>query len=187
MRLLLALAFASAVSAQSGRFTLSGQVVDGVSGSPLAGVDVTLQTDQYETAAETFAADQQGRFAFRNLPAGGYILSAESPAFGVAHYGGAADPTYTRTIRLGAEQGDRVVLFRIMPRGVIEGTVRDEFGEPVLGSLVLLLRPTWHAGRTNTDSVLQRQTDDRGRFRFGNLPPGGYMVCSGNLPGAPAP
>jgi len=190
MSLLLVVAIAAFVPAQTqtrgneGRFTLSGQVVDAASGQPLAGVDLTLQTSQREPAGQPAAADAQGRFAFRNLAAGKYILSAEG-AFGTVNYGDLPEPGRFQTIRLGAEKGDRTVVFRIQPRGTIEGTVRDQFGDPAASISVSLLRPIWSDGRTTFLTLGQKSTDDRGRYRFGNLAPGGYIVCSGAGPGNP--
>jgi hypothetical protein len=188
MWLLLLVALAAAApqapaSASDKRFTLSGQVIDGVSQRPLAGVEVTLQTNSWDPAGEPVAADAQGRFAFHNLAAGEYFLSAEGP-FGTANYGELAGPGRGQ-IRLGPNQDNQPVVFRIMPRGVIEGTLRDESGDPLARATVRLMRPGWNNGRVAFQTLAQKPTDDRGRYRFGNLLPGGYIVCSGGGWGMP--
>ena len=166
------------------RFTLSGTVVDGVSNGPLAGMEVSLQTDTWKAAGDPVISDAQGRFAFGGLVAGEYILSAEGNGFGTVHYGEAPDPGWVSTVKVGA---DKSVVFRIFPRGGIEGVVRDEFGDPMMGASVSIVRPLWRAGRTTMANVGQKPTDDRGRYRFGNLAPGNYMVCAGGGQNTTAP
>jgi hypothetical protein len=166
------------LAAQGRRFTLSGTVVDGVGSQPMPGVEVSLQTEKWKAVSDSAVSDAQGRFAFTGLPAGEYILSAEVSGFGTVRYGEAPDPGWVGAVRVAA---DKSLVFRIVPRGGIEGVVRDEFGDPMMGANVSILRPLWREGRTDMRNVGQKSTDDRGRYRFGNLAPGTYVVCaSGN-------
>jgi hypothetical protein len=160
------------------RFILSGTVVDGVSSRPLAGVAVTLETQKWAAAGDAVVSDAQGRFAFGGLPAGEYILSAEGAGFGTVRYGDGPDPGWVSTVRVGGQAGNKSVVFRIVPRGAIEGVVRDEFGDPLERANVWVLRPLWRDGRADLRNVGNKITDDRGRFRFGNLAPGSYTVCA---------
>jgi hypothetical protein len=174
------------LTSQGRRFSLSGTMVDGVSGRPLAGVEVSLQTEKWSAAGDPVISDAQGRFAFGGLAAGEYILSAEGSGFGTVHYGEAPDPGWVSTVRVDT---DKSVVFRIVPRGGIEGVVRDEFGDPMMGANVSILRPLWREGRTDMRNVGQKSTDDRGRYRFGNLVPANYVVCvaGGQNSAAPVP
>jgi hypothetical protein len=169
------------------RFTLSGTVVDGAGNQPLAGVELTLQTGQWKSVGDPAISDGQGRFAFGGLAAGEYVLSAEGSGFGTVHYGEAPDPGWVSSIRVGGEGGDKSVVFRIVPRAAIEGTVRDEFADPMVRATVSVARPVWRNGRTIMVNVAQKSTDDRGRYRFGNLAPGSYVVCAGGGQDASAP
>jgi hypothetical protein len=167
---------------------LSGTVVDGSSNQPLSGVEVTLQTENWKDIGDPAVSDGQGRFAFGGLPAGEYILSAEGPTFGTIHYGEAPDPGWVSSIRVGGEGGDKSVVFRIVPRGAVEGVVRDEFGDPMVAANVSSVRPLWRDGRRTMATVNGGSTDDRGRYRLGNLMPGNYLVCiAGWQNAAPAP
>jgi hypothetical protein len=168
-------------------FTLTGQVVDGLSGRPMTNLELGLDRDDWQPAAERAAPDSQGRFAFRGLPAGEYILSATGADFGTIHFEEVADPGWVITIRLGPEEEEKVVQFRIVPRGVISGTVKDEFGEPLERAPVTLYRPAWTDGRVVFGQVNQQTTDDRGRYRMTNLPPGGYVICAGASQGQATP
>ena len=169
------------------RFTLRGTVVDGLHDSPLADVEVSLQTENWKPSGEPAISDSQGRFAFHDLAAGEYILSAEGRAFGLVRYGEAPDPGWVSTVRVGGEDGDKSVVFRIVPRGSIEGAVHDEFGEPMMGVSVMLSRPLWRDGGMTMAMVAGKSSDDRGRYRIGNLAPGTYIVCVAGNQNSPAP
>ena len=79
---------------------------------------------------------------------------------------------------MGGQGGDKSIVFRIVPRGAIEGTIRDEFGDSMVRALVSVVRPVWRDGRPVMSNVARKSTDDRGRYRFGNLAPGNYVVCA---------
>jgi len=186
MRILTAVVLASwgcwhlAAQARAGgkNFALSGTVVDGVSNKPLAGVDVTLQTDKWEPVGDSVSADAQGRFRFIGLAAGEYILSATGSGFGTVQYGEAPDPGWVNSVHVGSNTAEKSILFKVMPRAGIEGIVRDEFGDPMMGANVAILRPLWREGRTALRNISQKFTDDRGRYRFAGLAPGNYVVCT---------
>jgi protocatechuate 3,4-dioxygenase beta subunit len=161
-------------------------VVDG-SNQPIAGVEVSLQGKARETAIDPAISDAQGRFAFGVLAAGEYSLSAEGSGFGSVPYGETPDPFSGSHIRVGGDSGDKSVIFRIVPRGVIEGVVCDEFGDPMMRASVSLLRPIWREGRTTLSLWGGKSTDDRGRYRLGNLAPGTYIVCTAGGQNAAAP
>ena len=176
-----------------GSFTLRGQVVDGLSGRPITGIELGLDKTDWQPAAEPIASDPQGRFVFPGLAAGEYILFADRPDFGRIFFEELPDPGWVQTVRLGPqglgperlgpqpsgpEDAEKVVQFRIVPRSAISGMVRDEFGEPAERATVTLHRPLWSDGRIVFGQVNQQTTDDRGRYRMNNLPPGGYVICA---------
>jgi len=165
------------------RFTLSGTVVDG-SNQPIAAVEVGLQGSGREAAIDPQISDAQGRFAFGGLAAGEYSLWAQGSGFGTVPYAETPAPFRGSQIHVGA---DKSVVFRVVPRGSIEGVVRDEFADPMMRVNVTLLRPIWSEGRPTVISLGQKSTDDRGRYRLGNLAPGSYIVCTGGGQNAQAP
>jgi protocatechuate 3,4-dioxygenase beta subunit len=174
---------AGQTSAEEKRSVLRGQVVDGVSGRPMAGVALGLEDSDWKMAASTIAADAEGRFSFQGLRAGEYILSATRADFGKVYYDELPEPGYVQVIRIKPEDEEKVVVFRVMPRSVVTGTVRDETGEVVEHAIVTARRAAWTDGHITWQTVQQATTDDRGRYRIGNLPPGGYVVCAGVMEG----
>src|SRR6266852_2649722 len=79
---LLALPVAAQTQASEKRHSLRGQVVDALSGRPVTDVELSLSTARWESAAEPVTPDSQGRFFFRGLAPGQYVLSAARPDFG---------------------------------------------------------------------------------------------------------
>ena len=155
---------------------------------PLAGVALTLNRNGQDATKEPVISDAQGRFAFSGLPAGDYHLWAEDSGFGSVPYGEAAESHNGSPIRLGGENGVKSVVFRIEPRGLVEGVIRDEFGDPMAGN-VFLVRPGWRDGRTTVVLGAPKAADDRGRYHFGLVAPGTYTVCAlgGGSQQSPAP
>ena len=169
-------------------FTLSGTLVNGANNRPLAGAELSLQTEKWEPVGDAAVSAADGRFVFSGLAAGEYILSATVSGVGTVSYGEAPDPGWVHTIHLGRDRADKSIVFQVMPRAGIEGVVRDEFGDPMVRAAVNVFRPVWTEGRTTLRSVAGKTTDDRGRYRFGNLAPGAYLVCTtGQGPNAPVP
>jgi hypothetical protein len=160
------------------KFSLQGQVVDGVTGRPLAGVEIGLDGIDWEPAAEPATPDAQGRFVFHGLAAGQYILFASRPDFGRIFFDEVPDSGVTQTVHIKPEQTVKTVLFRVMSRSAVSGTVRDEFSDPVEYSNVILYRAAWIDGRVRLQPGERSTTDDRGRYRISNVPPGGYFVCA---------
>ena len=67
--------------------------------------------------------------------------------------------------------------FTLGRAGAISGRVLDEFGDPVAGARVQVLRSRYTRGRrTLAPTGVGDQTDDTGAFRLYALPPGDYYV-----------
>jgi uncharacterized protein (DUF2141 family) len=129
--------------------------------------------------------DDEGRFAFSDLPPGRYSLVAEKPGY-VKTFHGSKRPGGTQgtPVAVLAGQPAPAVTIRV-PRGaVIAGIVRDQFGTPVSTAQVSVKQAVVVNGtRRMTDvpnlRVTAATTDDQGRYRIYGLPPGEYAVfCS---------
>lgn len=169
---------------------ISGQVIDVPSGRPIAEATVFPSGRASALMAVGLAAptgragapgpallpvltDEQGRFFFANLPAGTYTFTTQKTGYVVPR---AAAPA---SIEIG--DGERVndVKLRLAKVASISGTLRDEAGDPVVGTDVLVIRRGVTNGRpTLQPAGLRSRSDDRGAYRVGNLQPGEYIVCA---------
>jgi len=166
-----------------------GTVVDAVSEAPVVGALVQLAG---MPAGPRVMTDAEGRFAFRQLPAGSYTLAVTtggtgySPAgflvSGMGHliapylngaYGQRRPGGPAGTIQLpeGGMMADAEI--RLWKPGEIDGTVVDESGAPLVNLVVSAVR------RRSDGSVSDgptTRTDDRGMYHFGTLTPGNYVI-----------
>ena len=164
----------SAAPAPPQSFRINGTVVDALSGQPLAHaqVSINLQTEPDSTLATTTGED--GRFAFENLAAGTYALSA--------HCKGYVDQAYKQheffstAIIVGSDLHEGDLRFELRPNASVSGQVFDEMNEPVRNAQVMLLGQGLRLGRRATWQQEQAMTDDQGHYHFGHLLPGTYFV-----------
>jgi hypothetical protein len=183
---------------QTGTGLILGRVVDAETNQPISGVLINLAGGADVPGPSPAGIpwrllnDAQGRFVFRNLPRGSYRITATaggngfSPSgyfitgvghpigaylnggFGQLRPGGALE-----TIDLG--EGERIpeVVIRLWRGAAIEGTVRDEAGEPLVGMAVAAVRRSTDGRLINGPTTT---TDDRGVYRISALMPGEYVV-----------
>ena len=148
-----------------------GQVVDAATGKGVSSAVVTL------AGARRVMTTADGRFAFRNLPAGSHTLTAAKSsyidgAFGMRRPGG---PTLPIVLADGERRGDLTIW--LSKHGAISGTIVDEAGEPLVGIQVTAVRRSMTGGRRRFAPGGTGTTDDRGIYRIGRLVPGDYVVA----------
>ena len=120
--------------------------------------------------------DETGAYEIRDLSPGNWNLTASKTGFITQQYGQqrpfAAAPPLTV-----AERQSLQADFALARAGAISGRVLDEFGDPVAGARVQVLRARYTRGRrTLAPTGVGDQTDDTGAFRLYALPPGDYYV-----------
>ncbi len=162
---------------------LSGSVVDFVTGEPLAKVEVTLQPlrTQNISAAVTISGDH-GRFALVDLEPGDYHLRGKRSGYIETSYGAKRADGDGALLHLSAGQNLSDISFRLIPGGVISGTVRDSDGEPIEDAHLVLSRRTYESGFATIESFDSADTDDLGQYRFRKVPPGRYFVIAEKPP-----
>ena len=148
-----------------------GQVIDGHTGQPLAGAVVVLQTPSGPRDTRILT-DATGLFVFRGLAPGAYRLSASRAGYLPASYGQRTPDDRPQRLEVGAAPtaGIRLILWRT---AVVTGRVTEEDGAPVAGIKVSAL-PLARSLGVNASFV--GTTDEDGRYRIVDLPPGGYIV-----------
>ena len=167
-------------------YSLGGHVVDGLTNQPLAGIRLHLYEwaphdgeplGSHGPAADPITSDSEGHFVFTHLPGGEYVLQAELPRE-IYTYRESGDPLRRNTISVGPEYEGQEILFHILPRATIRGTVRDERSEVLSGVGVHLYRRGRHGGRIELIPAGSTPADDRGRYTVADLWPGDYVVCA---------
>jgi carboxypeptidase family protein len=121
--------------------------------------------------------DGQGQFVFHTLPKGVFPISASAPGYMPGSYGQRIAGGLSRSIDL--DDGEQVgnVTIKLWRYGSITGTVFDESGEPAVNVSVRLVRLVLRNGKRQLQPSNGMQTDDRGRYRFGSLGPGDYLIA----------
>lgn len=122
------------------------------------------------------STDRDGKFTFTSLPADRYNIGASKlPYLGAVV--GARRPMRTGTpIMLAAGQKVTDAIIRLPPGASISGTITDERGQPVLGSVTVQQRKLQNGERVLVNVGGGETTDERGRYRIYGLPPGEYVV-----------
>jgi hypothetical protein len=163
----------SAGPAQEG-FRISGTVVSSVTGQPLAQVRVFLSRTEARQDREVVITGSDGRFSFDGIPPGKYVLAAGKPGF--LMQGFEAHENYSSAIVTGPGMSAENLVFRIHPAAVISGQIVNEQDEPVRDVQVVLFRSWPEDGKRTVRPSGATNSDDRGQYRFGELPPGTYFV-----------
>lgn len=166
----------------TGTASISGRVTIVQNGqpAPVRRARVTLESSLLPRAVRV-DADVEGRFQFRDLPAGSYRLVVEKAGFVPL----VKDPrrTFERPAAIEIEDGQAASLECWMqPGAAIEGTVVSDRGDPAINVVVTAQRYSYDPGGRRLTPVRQVRTDDRGHFRVHTLPPGEYYVEAGPDP-----
>lgn len=180
----------SAAPPPKGTGFVMGRAVDADSGAPIADATVTLSTLSFQDRAayESVVTDTDGRFVVRDLPKAafhfyvvkaGYVPGAYTKRLPVGLDDAGAP------LALGEDEHIGDVTIKMWKYAVIEGSVTDETGDPVVDVAVRALPRRVVAGRTQfaLESAAvpfgsyAAQTDDRGMYRLSMLPPGDYIVA----------
>ena len=136
-------------------------------------------------SARLGTTDADGRFELKDLPAGRWTISATKGGFVAQQFGQRHPFESVEPIEL--KDGQRFSANFTLSRGsVITGRVSDEFGDPITGARVQVLRSQMQQGRRRLTPIANNaQTDDTGSFRVFGLAPGEYYVTA-SLQAAPA-
>jgi hypothetical protein len=185
---------------QTATGAIEGIVVRSETSEPIQGVQVTLTRSNITPAAVPEAAGQtfvdargratagtvttrdDGKFSFRNLNAGEYLLVATQNGFVRTEYAQRNPYGSGRPIFLTAGQSFKDAILRITPTATVTGRVLDENGRPATGAPVQLVRVIYNPGK-NYQSPVQGVADDHGEYRLSGVTPGRYYLVAGNPPG----
>lgn len=151
-------------------YDLRGEVLNSVTGKPVAGALVQI----YGGGRWAQFSNSDGAFVFSGLPPGQYPLIVRKPGFfserglGQWRFGGPQEATIP---------SDGHMVLKLMPQGVIYGQVTDENNQPIEGIQVRLERWQIVEGHKQLEFVNGTQTNDQGSFRIARLRPATYFLC----------
>jgi len=146
-------------TASSTAHTVSGQVVNSVTGEPIPRARVQVGTQQ------ATLTDHDGRFEFDNV-------SEDST------YASASKPGYFAEDKLVPAQGQSVAL-QLIPEAILFGTITDENGQPIQDLRVQLIMLQVHNGLRRWQPMQTTATGVEGNFRFAELQAGQYSLTTG--------
>jgi hypothetical protein len=162
---------------KAGTGRIRGRVVAGETGAPIRRAQVRINGP--DIGSKAALTDVEGRYEFRDLPAGRFSLTATKSGYVTVQYGQTRPFEQGRQIDLADKQAlDKADIS--LPRGsVISGRIVDEYGEPVAEAMVTAMRQTWMGGRRRlVPAGRMSQTNDLGHYRMYGLPPGDYYVSA---------
>jgi protocatechuate 3,4-dioxygenase beta subunit len=157
--------------------SVQGTVIDSKTGQPLRGAEVSLRVLGTGNRGEpnSSISDAEGHFAFDNLGAGRYRLTASrngyvnrDPRFGSGLRAG--------MVSLSSGQHADGILLRLTPSAVIAGRVTTEGDEPVPNVFVQAMKFTYQGDKRQLSDIGTSTTNDRGEYRIWGLAPGKYYV-----------
>ena len=159
----------------TGTAAIGGAIVSTDGGRPVRRARVTL-TGADLRGAKAATSDDKGHFAFTDLPAGRYTLSASKPGYVNSVYGQKKPGRAGTPIQLADAQHLDDLKLPLAKGGVITGAVLDENNDASTGTQVTAWRAEMRTGEKRYVQAGSDQTDDRGTYRIYGLLPGDYIV-----------
>ena len=183
-----ALGVVAAAQATIGASSIHGRVTSAVTGRPLAGATVRLQKIGNDRVGRTVRTDEFGRYELRDLPGGRYTFSASHIGYLEQNFDQPQPMARYRLLELAESEKLEGINFALHRGGANVGVITDEFGDPIAGVHVDVMRETHgpFGRRFIPDSQMRMPaiTDDQGKFRVYSLLPGTYLVAAAPEPSA---
>ena len=164
---------------------IRGRVFTAEGEYPLARATVTLYAAEGRgnERPRTVRTDSRGEYEFSDAEPGKYLLRASRNGYLRQRYGQktSSEPgTRQRVTPLSLASGQVLdgIDFELIRGGVVEGTVVDQYNEPRSRVSVRLSIYDRLGDERSLFPVGRAQTDDRGRFRLFDIPPGSYYLSA---------
>jgi len=126
----------------------------------------------------TGTSDASGKFRIENVDPGDYYFKVKHTGFVEQTYKPTSANAFEGMLHLTPGQELHDVEFRLVPQGALSGKVVDEDGDPVGDAMVTASKYSYASGHRTMLPADTGQTNDRGEFRLGKLPPGRYYLCA---------
>ena len=126
----------------------------------------------------TGQSDASGKFRIEGVEPGDYYFKVKRTGFVEETYKPTGANASEGRLHLTAGKELHDVEFRLVPQGALSGKVVDEDGDPVGDTMVTASKFSFAGGHRTLLPADTGQTNDRGEFRLGKLPPGRYYLCA---------
>lgn len=168
----------SAQPAKAGTATLRGHVLAADSGQPLRKAQVRVIAPEMRENRMT-TTDGDGKYEFKDLPAGRYTVMAQKGSYVNLQYGQQRPFEPGKPLEILDGQTVEKVDFALPKGGVITGRIVDEFGEPLADAQVAAQRYQNIGGRRRlVPAGRPGTTNDIGDYRLFAIPPGQYYLSA---------
>jgi hypothetical protein len=158
---------------QTGKASIEGTVVDALTHEPVKKASVMLN-GRLGLIAVT---DASGHFAFRQLPAGQYLVQAQSAGYPVGRFG--IELNRQASVTIAGEEQKRDVTLSLTPGASVRGRILDEEGNPMPQCTVSAMqRTTTERSNGLVNANGGAQSDENGEYRIANLPAGKYYLMA---------
>ena len=165
---------AAPLRAQTDTGSLEGTVVNAQNERVIPRATVLARNVKSASDVNSVRADDSGHFAFTNLKAGAYRITAEQQSFYVDPHRRIFQPI----VELAAGELRSDVVVRLQPTAVVTGQIVDEHNDPMEHVQVKLLAREYHKGRLSLTMAGLGLTDDRGEYRIYDVRPGNYYLLA---------
>jgi hypothetical protein len=160
-------------AAETGR--ISGRIVHLSTGQPLSGIEVSISPTEQRDVSVQVVTGADGRFLFEDVAKGKYSLIAQGRGFSLQAY--QQHGQYSTAVAVGPGLNSENLIFQLVADASISGLVVDEENEPVRSGEVLLFARARAGGPGKATLQSRSGLDEQGRYHFGHLQPGSYVVA----------
>jgi hypothetical protein len=149
-------------------------------GRPLVRARITVTDAKDPQKTQSVVTSEDGKFEFKELPAGKYSLAGAKRGFISAAYD--QHDQFSTAIVTGAGLDTETLVLRLAPDAVITGKVLDEVGDPVRRAMVALYYDDHSGGVDEIHQFRNALTDDQGEYEMTPLRPGTYFLSASATP-----
>jgi protocatechuate 3,4-dioxygenase beta subunit len=153
---------------------IRGHAFASSTGLPLKRVQVLLKKGA--NSVRTVLSGRDGSYEFLNLSSGDYSVTCTKKGYLTAGYGAKGPDQPRPLITLLDREETSGKDCRLQHNGSIDGIIIDEDGDPLADVDVSALVRNYHHGQPNYARAAAIKTDDHGRYRLYELPPGRYCL-----------
>jgi len=145
---------------------------------------ITVQLSSIGAAQQSYSTltEGGGRFIIRDIAPGRYLITALGNGYLQQASEKGKGSIQTRILDLTPGRSVTGITIRMVPPGVIIGTVYDEDGDPVTRAQVRALRVVGFGVQRKFGGGDSVQTNDLGEYRIWGLQPGKYLVAASYQP-----